>query len=141
MKTPLDVIIVGAGPYGLSAAAHLRNLPGLQVRAFGQPMSFWKENMPAGMLLRSQWDASHLVDPEAAYTLDAYVSSNGNHCASPIPLDRFIDYGLWFQRKAVPDLDTRKIRLVETSPTGFQVTAEDGEVLHSKRVIVAAGIA
>jgi hypothetical protein len=141
MKTPLDVIVIGAGPYGLSAAAHLRTIRGLHLRVFGQPMSFWKENMPAGMLLRSQWEASHIADPAGDYTLDAYVSASGNHCGSPIPLDRFIDYGHWFQRMAVPDLDTRKIRLIALCPTGFQLTTEDGELLDARRVVVAAGIA
>jgi pyridine nucleotide-disulfide oxidoreductase len=141
MKKPIDVVVIGAGPYGLSAAAHLGTIRGLQLRVFGQPMSFWKDNMPAGMLLRSQWEASHIADPQGAYTLDAYVAANGNHCADPIPLDRFIDYGQWFQRMVVPDLDTRKIRLVAPAPSGFQLTAEDGELLEARRVVVAAGIA
>ena len=36
-----DVAIIGAGPYGLSAAAHLKAADGLDVRVFGEPMSFW----------------------------------------------------------------------------------------------------
>ncbi|HTL18035.1 MAG TPA: FAD-dependent oxidoreductase [Patescibacteria group bacterium] len=138
---PFDVVVVGAGPYGLSAAAHLGEIRGLQVRVFGRPMSFWKENMPAGMLLRSQWDASHLSHPRGAYTLDAYVAAKGNHCGDPIPLERFIDYGLWFQKTVVPNLDTRQIRSIEPGPAGFQLTAEDGELFYANRVVVAAGIA
>ena len=37
-----DVVILGAGPYGLSAGAHLRNIKGLEVRVVGEPMDFWK---------------------------------------------------------------------------------------------------
>ena len=47
-----DIAIVGAGPYGLSAAAHLK-AKGFAVRVFGEPMEFWADKMPAGMLLRS----------------------------------------------------------------------------------------
>jgi lysine/ornithine N-monooxygenase len=142
MKKPIDVVVIGAGPYGLSAAAHLRTIPGLQMRVFGQPMSFWKDNMPAGMLLRSQWEASHIADPQGAFTIDAYLAENGNHCADPIPIDRFIDYGQWFQRMVVPELDKRKIRLIAPSSSGgFQLTAEDGEPVEARRVVVAAGIA
>src|SRR5213079_230240 len=54
-----DVAIVGAGPYGLSAAAHLRAANGLDVRVFGEPMSFWERHMPKGMLLRSPLEGSH----------------------------------------------------------------------------------
>jgi lysine/ornithine N-monooxygenase len=136
-----DVIIVGAGPYGLSTAAHLRTIPGLQVRTFGQPMSFWEGNMPAGMFLRSPWAATHIASPKGRLNLEAYVASRGNHLSKPIPLDRFIDYGRWFQKEGVPDLDPRKIQRIERGTKGFQLTAEDGETMTSSRVIVATGIA
>src|SRR5262249_81107 len=64
-----------------------------------------------------------------------------NHLPAPIPLQRFVDYGHWFQRHAAPDLDTRRIVQVDRNGKGFLVTTEDGEVLHSRRVVVAAGIA
>jgi FAD-dependent urate hydroxylase len=137
----VDVVIVGAGPYGLSAAAHLRAVPGLRVRVFGEPMSFWQRNMPGGMLLRSPWDATHIAGPRGTLKLEAYTAARGNHVPSPIPLERFVDYGLWFQQQAVPDLDRRKIVRIQKAPQGFQVKLEDGEVLHSARVVIAAGIA
>jgi hypothetical protein len=135
-----DVVILGAGPYGLAAGSHLRAIKGLDVRVFGDPMWFWKNQMPAGMLLRSSWEASHLSDPNSALTLDAYRSQNGNHMPSPLSLEKFVDYGLWFQRGAVPDLDRRKIRSVQLNAGGFRLSLEDGEEFQSKRVVIAAGI-
>ena len=58
----------------------------------------------------------------------------------PIPLDGFIDYGQWFQRQAVPELDRRIIRLIEHNDRGFRITLSDGERFTSERVVVAAGI-
>ena len=136
-----DVIVVGAGPYGLSAAVHLQTIRGLQVRAFGRVMTFWEKNMPAGMFLRSPWKASHIADPKGTLTLDAYVAASGNHLSKPIPLDRFVDYGRWYQKQGVPGLDPRNIRRIQRTSNGFQVTAEDGEVFASRRVVVATGIA
>lgn len=104
-------------------------------------MSFWQRNMPAGMLLRSPWDATHIAGPKGTLTLDAYVAARGNQMAAPIPLERFVDYGRWFQRHAAPDVDTRKIAQVDRNGNGFVVKTEEGEVLHSCRVVVAAGIA
>ena len=113
-----DVVIVGAGPYGLSAAVHLKTIRGLQVRAFGKPMTFWEQNMPAGMFLRSPWKASHIADPNGTLTLDAYVAASGNNLSKPIPLDRFVDYGRWFQKQGVADLDPRNIKRVQRTSSG-----------------------
>lgn len=135
-----DVIIIGAGPYGLSAAAHLRTIPGLDVRVFGEPMSFWDRNMPLGMFLRSNWTATQIADPTRALTLEAYMAANGNRFSQPVPLDRFVQYGLWYQGHAVPDLDQRKIARIESSSQGFRAIFLGGEVLESRRVVVAAGI-
>jgi hypothetical protein len=138
--TSCDIAIVGAGPYGLSAGAHLRETSGRSVRVFGECMAFWQRHMPVGMFLRSPWAATHLSDPESKLTLDAYKSIDGNHLSAPVPLDRFIDYGRWFQRRAVPDVDPRKVARIDTESTGFRLSLEDGEVVTSQRVIVASGI-
>ena len=136
-----DVAVIGAGPYGLSAAAHLRAVNGLNVRVFGEPMSFWDRQMPVGMLLRSPWAGSHLSDPKGALTLDAYRDANGSHFGSPVPLNRFIDYGRWFQRQTVPEVDGREVARVESDAGGFRLKLGDGETIQSRRVVVAAGIA
>ena len=133
------VTVVGAGPYGLSAAAFLR-AAGVETRVFGEPMSFWKDQMPAGMFLRSHPSASDIADPGDKLTLDAYCQQNGNHLPKPVPLDRFVNYGHWFQRQSVPDLDRRKIVSIDLDPRGFKVGLADGEQFVSRRVVVAAGI-
>ena len=135
-----DVAVVGAGPYGLSAAAHLRAANGLDIRVFGQPMSFWERHMPKWMLLRSPLTGSHLSDPQGALTLEAYHAASGNEITAPLPLCRFIDYGRWFQSQAVPDTDARRIGRIEKNGKGFRLTVEDGEIWKACRVVIAAGI-
>jgi hypothetical protein len=139
MLAECNVTIIGAGPYGLSAAAYLR-AASVETRVFGEPMSFWERQMPAGMCLRSNWGASHIADPRQELTLDEYCRQNGNHISKPIPLQRFVGYGLWYQRQAVPDVDRRRIRSVETDARGFKITVAEGESFISRRVIVATGI-
>lgn len=135
-----DVVVIGAGPYGLSAAAHLQTIRGLEIHVFGEPMAFWERQMPKGMFLRSPYAASHLSDPARALSLDTYQAASGNHLPRPIPLDRFIDYGWWFQRQAVPETDPRKIICVEPAGGEFRLATEDGEQLRARRIVVAAGI-
>jgi FAD-dependent urate hydroxylase len=134
-----DVAIVGAGPYGLSVAAHLRAVPGLDVAVFGEPMSFWA-GMPKGMLLRSAWDACYIGFPKGDLTLDDYKAESGRDFGKPVPLDVFIDYGRWFQRAAVPDVDTRRVAHIDRVPGGFKLVLADGDTVSAARVVVAAGI-
>jgi FAD-dependent urate hydroxylase len=140
MALNCDVGILGAGPYGLSVAAHLRSVPGLDVRVFGTPMSFWSEQMPAGMLLRSAYSASHLSGPNGDLSLEAYENVRGEILERPIRLSDFIEYGLWFQRHAAPEVDRRRIVCVERIEGGFKLLLEDETEFRARRVVVAGGI-
>jgi FAD-dependent urate hydroxylase len=87
----MDLLVVGAGPYGLAAAAAARDR-GLDVTVVGRPMGFWREHMPAGMYLRSGPDW-HL-DPAGEHTLERYLELRGIPPADvdPLPLELFLDY-------------------------------------------------
>jgi FAD-dependent urate hydroxylase len=141
-RSPIcDVAVVGAGPYGLAAAAHLLTVDGLSVRVFGEPMSFWERQMPRGMLLRSPREASHIADPAGALTLDRYEASIGAEPTRPVPVERFVAYGRWFQRQAVPEIDPRKVACVHGAPGGMRLDLEDGSSIAVRRVVLAGGIA
>lgn len=135
-----EVAVIGAGPYGLSVAAHLRAAQ-IDTRVFGRPMSFWRENMPAGMRLRSPWIATHLSDPEGRLSLDAYAGEVALARQEQLPLGKFVEYGQWFQVHAVPDLDTRQVRRVERDTAGFRLELDDEETVQARRVVVAMGLA
>jgi cation diffusion facilitator CzcD-associated flavoprotein CzcO len=66
MSSICDVAIVGAGPYGLSAAAHLR-AAGVEARVFGRTMEFWERQMPAVAALLVE-RLSHLRSESSADT-------------------------------------------------------------------------
>jgi FAD-dependent urate hydroxylase len=134
-----QVAIIGAGPYGLAAAAHLRAAD-VQTCVFGQTMEFWENQMPAGMLLRSARCASHIADPQRNLTLDRYEATQQAVLSTPISLRDFVEYGRWFQQRVVPDLDRRRIDRIELSPKGYRLMIEDGEAVHVQRVVVATGI-
>ncbi|MEV0842592.1 NAD(P)-binding domain-containing protein [Actinocatenispora sera] len=142
MARTIDVAIVGAGPYGLSLAAHLRDT-GLTVRIFGRPMALWRSAMPAGMQLKSQPYASNLSDPAGAATLKAYCAHRGEEYVpygKPVRLADFTAYGGWFQRTQVPDLTETLVRRIASVGEQFEVTLDDGETLLARRVVVAVGV-
>ena len=141
-KVATDVVIVGAGPYGLSIAAHLRRR-GVPVRIFGTSMHTWRYRMPAGMYLKSEGFASNLFDPDGRFTLSNYSLERGlpyRDIGYPVPLETFVDYGLEFQRRLVPMLEETDVIALTHGPNGFMLSTDNGETLRAKRVILSVGI-
>jgi thioredoxin reductase len=137
-----DVVIVGAGPYGLSIAAHLAS-SGVRFRIFGQPMSVWQKHMPKGMRLKSEGFASSLSDPQSQFTLRRYCQQEGigySDVGEPVRLETFIAYGLEFQRRFVPNLEEKLVVALQESALGFELQLEDGEKVLARSVVVAVGI-
>jgi thioredoxin reductase len=134
-----DVAVIGAGPYGLAAAAHLRS-EGVDTLLFGEPMSFWRRHMPEGMLLRSSPTASSIADPAQRLTLTRWCQTNAQPVPNPLPLDDFLAYADWFRDVAGLEAETRRVARVEHARGGFRVHL-DGDAVEVRRVVVAAGIA
>jgi FAD-dependent urate hydroxylase len=137
MTAAHDIAVIGAGPYGLAATAHLRAC-GLAVHALGRPLDLW-ERMPVGMLLRSSWEASTIADPDGALTLDVYEAANGLRIPRPIPLEDYLRYARWYQRQAVPDIDTRRVVGVQRADGRFELALDDGDAVTARRVVIATG--
>jgi cation diffusion facilitator CzcD-associated flavoprotein CzcO len=138
----VDIAIIGAGPYGLSLAAHLRHSR-RSIRIFGPPMRFWSHHMPQGTSLKSEGLASSLYDPEGAFTLKDYCAENNIPYADiglPVRIEHFIAYGLEFQRRYVPNLEQTSITSLASSDQAYLLTAETGEQLRARQVVVATGI-
>lgn len=142
MKDAVDVAIVGAGPYGLSLAAHLRRA-GVEFRQFGMVLRPWRSAMPRDMFLKSQGFASSLSDPEGTHTLAAYCRAAGRPYADyglPVALDTFLSYGLWFQQELVPGVEETLVDDVAVGDGRFSLSLSGGETVRARRVVVAAGI-
>lgn len=138
----IDVAIIGAGPYGLSIAAHLKPR-GLNFRIFGSPMHTWLTKMPNGMHLKSEGFASSLSDPGSTFTLGRYCMEAGIPYADlgdPVPLATFSSYGLEFQKRFVPELEDKLVVSVRQAPEGYVIGLGDGEVVATRRIIVAVGL-
>jgi thioredoxin reductase len=142
MNFDSDVAIIGAGPYGLSLAAHL-NARQISVRIFGKPMGLWLDHMPKGMHLKSDGFASNLYDPDRIYPLKQFCSERGlsyDDTSIPVPLETFTNYGLAFQRRFVPNLQQSNVVDVTNNSAGFELTLDSNEVVTVRRVVVAVGV-
>ncbi|MEO6965054.1 MAG: NAD(P)-binding domain-containing protein [Acidobacteriaceae bacterium] len=142
MNSTLEVAIVGAGPYGLSLAAHLHG-KGIRCGIFGPPMEVWREHMPKGMLLKSDGFASNLSSPNDSFTLKHFCQTHGtpyDDTKLPVPVETFIEYALAFQAKLVPELDRRRVAEIQRSPEAYQIRLDDGAHVTARRVVLAVGV-
>ena len=142
MSSEVDVAIVGAGPYGLSLAAHL-SAEKVEYRHFGLPMRLWREAMPLGMFLKSQGFASNLSHPHGTHTLEAFCQAAGRPYASyglPVSLDTFVSYGQWFQSELGLGVEEVLVTGLSRRGRGFSLTLANSEEVLARRVVVAVGV-
>jgi thioredoxin reductase len=138
-STFTNVVIIGAGPYGLSVASHLR-ARGIEHRIFGSPMQVWREQMPTGMNLKSEGFVSNLSTPVHRNTLAEYCAPRGIDPAATISLATFIGYGLWFQQQQVPYLEDVSVVSLDHAGNGFGLQLSTGEIVRARRAVVATGV-
>ncbi len=133
--------IIGAGPYGLSVAAHFR-ATGIESLVIGQPMGSWRNNMPSGMILKSEPFASNLSDPERRYTLERFSSSRGlayRPIGNPVSIADFLEYARWFQQQTRVEVADATLIDLRQADNGFELILADGDVICARRVILATG--
>ena len=139
MTSTTELLVIGAGPYALSAAAFARQ-HGIDTVVVGRPMEFWREHMPAGMFLRSGPDW-HL-DAAAVHTLEAYLEQHDIAPADvdPLPIALFLDYAEWFrQAKGIEVRDDLVADL--TRPDGqFVAVLGGGDRIAADAVVAAPGV-
>ena len=142
MSDTVDVAVVGAGPYGLSLAAHLR-AAGVDYRHFGMPMRLWQAAMPQGMFLKSEGFASNLSDPEGTHTLEAFCKATSRPYASnglPVSLDTFVSYGRWFQSELGLAVEEVLVTGMTRRDDGFELNVGGVERVLARKVVVAIGV-
>ena len=134
-----DLLIVGAGPFGLALAAEAGH-QGLAYVVVGRPMSFWQQQMPAGMLLRSASDW-HL-DAQGVTTIEAFLATRGLTAGQAEPLTRelYLDYCDWFATEKGIVAEPQHVLRMDDADGGFRATLEDGSVVAARTVAVALGM-
>jgi hypothetical protein len=137
----LDVVkvaIVGAGPYGLSLATHLRDA-GVGFRIFGKPMQTWRE-MPRGMFLKSFCFATSVYTPDGRDGFVSYSEERGLEAFEPCSIADFARYGVWVQQRRIPELEETTVANVSRKGSIFKLTLADGKMCRAECVVIAAGV-
>jgi FAD-dependent urate hydroxylase len=137
-----EVLIIGAGPYGLSISTHLRER-GIDHLIVGRPMDTWRTHMPAGMYLKSETFGTDMSCPQAGYDLAGYSRSErieGIGRGKPLPLERFLDYADWYIKQLVPDVSDVTATEIKAVNGGFRVAFADAEPVTARSVVLATGV-
>jgi len=137
-----EILIIGAGPFGLSISAHLRAL-GVEHRIVGRPMDAWRTHMPAGMNLKSEPYGSCFSAPKPGYDIAAYCRAHELEYVErlgPLPLRRFLDYADWFTKQLVPNVQDSTVTGLTQADGGFRVEFADADPCTAHQVVVATGV-
>jgi thioredoxin reductase len=134
-----ELLVIGAGPYAYSAAAHAR-ARGIRTRIVGRPMSFWREQMPADMFLRSGRDWT--LDADGEHSFEAYFEERGLDCDAhdPIPIGVFLDHTDWFAASKQLDVEPILVEELRAEDRGFVVRMDDGSTITAEKVLAAPGV-
>jgi hypothetical protein len=137
-----EVLVIGAGPYGLSISTHLRGR-GIDHVIVGRPMDTWRTHMPTGMYLKSEPYGSDMSCPQAGYDLAGYCRServSGIERGTPLSIGRFLDYADWYIKQLVPDVSDVTVTEIEAVNSGFRVSFANAEPVAARNVVIATGV-
>jgi FAD-dependent urate hydroxylase len=139
-----EVLIIGAGPFGLSISAYLSRL-GIEHVIVGRPLDTWHSHAPIGMLMKSEPYGSAIAAPDGKnYDVAAYCRLHGiddyNDRVGPLTLERFLDYGDWYTKELVPDVRDLTVTELTSVDGGFQATFADSAPITARQVVVATGV-
>jgi len=134
-----ELLVIGAGPYGLATAAHARR-QGIETLVLGEPMSFWRENMPAKMMLRSGPDWH--MDVAQKLTMRAFLEERGTKLeeVDPIPISLFLEYADWFRERAGVAVEQDLVEDLVKPNGRFEATLRSGRRVVAGAVVAAPGI-
>jgi thioredoxin reductase len=141
MEATTDLLIIGAGPFGLAVAAYAGH-HGINYTVVGKPMEFWSANMPTGMYLRSASDWS--LDPVGVHTIVKFLETQGLTPADvePLSLQFYLRYAQWFQQqKRIETLPVFVQRLDYLGDEGhrFRAMLDDDRVVSARHAVIAVG--
>lgn len=140
-----DVLIIGAGPYGISLAYDLykRNI---HFQIIGKPFSLWFDHLVPGIQLRSDWRASQLYSRDGHLDIDRYLRMH----YSPqkvysvkqgrVPSTLFQDYLRWVLKELPFQVIDEKILELHQDGSEFVAQTSSGGELRARRVVCATGI-
>jgi thioredoxin reductase len=140
--TTSEVLVIGAGPYGLSISAHLRGL-GVDHVVVGRPVDTYRSHCPVGMNLKSEPYGSVISAPGKGFDIATYCAQKGFDYADrvgPLSLERWLGYADWFAGHLVPEVRDEMVTEVAQADGGFRVSFAEAAPVSVRKVVIATGV-
>jgi FAD-dependent urate hydroxylase len=137
-----EVLVIGAGPFGLSISTHLRD-QGIDHLIVGKHMDTWRAHMPADMFLKSEPYGTDFSCPPSGYDLDGYARAHnitGIERGVPLSMEQFLDYSDWYIKELVPDISDATVTKIKAVNGRFEVSFADADAVTARSVVVATGV-
>jgi cation diffusion facilitator CzcD-associated flavoprotein CzcO len=137
-----EVVVIGAGPFGLSISAHLSAL-GVDHLIVGRLNNTYRSLVPDGMIMKSEPYASTIASPDGKYSLAAFSAAHGLDYVDrvgPVTADRFVEYVDWYAERLVPGVQDETVTEVTPVDGGFRVSFADAAPVTARSVVVATGV-
>jgi FAD-dependent urate hydroxylase len=137
-----QVVIIGAGPFGLSISAQL-SVRGVDHLIVGRVNNTYRSLVPDGMLMKSEPYASTIASPDGKYTMAAFSAAHGLDYVDrigPVTRDRFVEYVDWYAKELVPGILDETVTEVAPVDGGFRVSFADAAPVTARSVVVATGV-
>lgn len=105
-------------------------------------MQFWFQIANAGRerYLKSFCFGTNISSPTPGSSFANYSQPRGLETFEPCSIGEFAAYGLWFQRKNVPWVESVEVKHVSKTANGFEITLNDGELVIANNVVLATGL-
>ncbi len=142
-KHMIPVLIVGAGPYGLSLANYMSAM-GQEFKIIGKPMELWKEHTFSDASLRSEMATSEIAHPQNEYSIQNFRSQNDFDRGKPsdrINVREYRQYVDWVLDAIPYDIQPEYLANLSQKGDYFEAKLESGETLKAKQVVIATGVA
>ncbi len=139
----IPVLIVGAGPYGLSLA-NFMTAKGHPFKIIGKPMELWKEHTFSDADLRSDMATSEISHPENAYSIQKFRAlhvKDGNAISERVSVHEYRQYIEWVLQEIPYDIQENYLMELTRNGESFRAELDTGEVIEAKQVVIATGVA
>ncbi len=142
--TKTDVLIIGAGPYGIGLAHELQQ-SNIDFTIVGHPFSLWFRHTLDTMAIRSDWHTSEIFSRNHDFAVDRFLQTHypdtwQDILKGRIPIDIFRSYLKDILERIQFPIQNALVSRLEQKDNVFLAKTDKGDMIEARQVVIANGI-